>query len=74
MSNIPDPVAYKNLNRKYNQINFLKRTPLNSLMSSLDNDLYQIILWEGRVARYLEFIQWGRDPVYLADFIYHQWG
>ena len=40
----------------------------------LDNDLYQLISWKERVARYLIFFQMGREPVYLADHIDYQWG
>ena len=41
-------------------------------MSSLDSDLYQLILWEERIAGSIFYIQRGRDPVYLVDFIDHQ--
>ena len=61
------PVAYRYINCKYNynQIYCLERTPLHFLMS----DLYQLILWEERVANRLECLPW-----FLLNHIDYEWG
>ena len=57
---------------KHNQANVLKRTSLYLLMSNIDRNLYDLILWEERVFSFINSIQRGRDPVYLADYTeYH---
>ena len=52
----------------------MKRTPLYLLITDLDRDLYDLILWEERVVSFINSIQRGRDPVYLADYTEYQWG
>ena len=71
LSNLPKPVAYRYLNCKYNhnQINCLERTPLHWLISCQDNDLYQLILWEERVANRLECLPW-----FLLNHKDYEWG
>ena len=59
---------------KHNQVNVLKRTSLYLLMLNLDRDLYDLILCEERVISFINSIQRGRDPVYLADYTEYQWG
>ena len=44
------------------------------LLHSLNTNIYQLVLWEERVANCLMSIERGRDPVYLTDHIAHQWG
>ena len=53
---------------KHNQANALKRTSVYLVMSNLDHDLYNLILWEELVDSLINNIQRGRDPVYLADY------
>ena len=43
-------------------------------MSNFDRDLYDLILGEERVVSFINSIQRGCDPVYLADCTEHQWG
>ena len=62
---------------KHNQANVLKRTALYLLMSSLDRDLYDLILWEERVVSFINNIQRDRVIFYklLADdYTEPQWG
>ena len=43
-------------------------------MTNLDRNLYNLILWEELVVSFINNIQRGREPVYLADHIDYQWG
>ena len=52
----------------------MKRTSLYLLMTNLDRDLYDLILWEERIVSFINSIQRGRDPVYLADYTEYQLG
>ena len=70
----PEPVAYRKLGCNHNQFNVLERDPLDWLLQSLNTNIYQLVLWEERVANCLMSIERGRDPVYLTDHIAHQWG
>ena len=44
----PEPVAYRKLNCKHNQINVLERDPLYWLLQSLDTNIYQLLFIMGR--------------------------
>ena len=54
---------------KHNQAKKLKRTSSYWLMSDLENDLIELILWEERVVSFINNIQTERDRFYrlLAD-------
>ena len=69
-SDPPEPLTYRHLNCKYNrnQTNCFERTPLHWLMSYLDNDLYELILWEERVANRLRNL-----PLFLEDHFLYDW-
>ena len=70
LSDTPEPVPYRFSNVTYNDnlTNRLQKTNLHWLMSCLDNDLYQLILWEGRVANRLT-----RLPCFLDDHFLYDW-
>ena len=45
---------------------FLRYISLNRLMSELDNDLYQLILWEERLVSLIDRVEIGHDSVEIV--------